>query len=59
VKIHFSDQNINHKSVDLKTEIAKYGGDNLNKLVLGYKANNEALPFKDAQFECYIAGLSL
>ena len=30
-----------------------------DRIVLGYKAYNESLPFKDATFDCYISGYSL
>jgi hypothetical protein len=36
VKVHFSEEDMGHKSIDLNAEISKYGEDRSCKLVLGY-----------------------
>jgi ubiquinone/menaquinone biosynthesis C-methylase UbiE len=59
VKTHFSESDLYHRTINLGNEISRHAGENWNKLVLAYKANNESLPFQDNQFDCYLANLSL
>ena len=50
---------IGEHSFDLEEEIAKHRENESDRLVLGCRANNESLPFKDGTFDCYLANLSM
>lgn len=50
---------LGNQSFDIEEDVKKYRGTEKDKLILGYRALNECLPFKDESFDCYIANFSL